>query len=78
MCIVIHKKLKWPLFPVSLRSDSRCCQSFLAIKMACFQFESFVTVLRKLCTNDFSSEKLPRHCSIRRQAEKLLQSPNVL
>ena len=61
-----------------MRSDSRCCQSFSAIEMACFQFESFVTVLRKLCTDDFSSEKLPRHCSIRRQAEKLLQSPNVL
>ena len=40
--------------------------------------ESFSTSLRKLATQDFASEKLPRHSVIRRQIESLLQSPAEL
>ena len=39
------------------------------------QVESFISLLRKLSTKEFASERLPRHSLIRKQIESLIQSP---
>ena len=40
--------------------------------------ELFTSLLRKLSTMEFASERLPRHSSIRKQIESLVQSPEDL
>ena len=63
---------------LSIQSDNFPVSMMAATVSTTSPLESMVTVLRKLATEEFASERITRHVTIRRQIETLLESREEL